>query len=96
MLEIKDNDKAEKESDYYANMAYLAELKFSIVKSELKDLGEDAFISVENDFEATGIVKRIPVNERQEILRFIKKYSTCSNKELGKHYFKESEYFPMI
>ena len=64
----------------------------------LKEIGQEKYLGkeplTEKEAQSWKRVLKIPLEEREELLDFMKKYPHLSDEELGKHLLKESEFFP--
>lgn len=83
--------------DYDANMLFHYGIKILVLQDELETLGESVYlsekISEETEKGIGELFNRFQLEDRKEMLSFIKKYPNLDRKKLAKHVFAESEFF---
>ena len=95
MLEFKKmtEDELRYYEKYDANLLKKAEAKMEIHLCALRKLGEESYLKG-NDPKNNYYMRCSDHEEREEILDLLRRYRTRDYKQLAKHYYNESEYYP--
>lgn len=96
MLEMRnDPDGGEtKKEKVEHNIIFHYECKILIARHYLKKYGKGWFLGEDCSIETEEKnIFDVPVEEKQDLIRFLEKKPYFSDKQLGKEMFRESEYF---
>lgn len=97
MLEYDEavEDEIEKNKDTQGNLAWNASLMLFALKIELKELGRERFLEIndlDDDKERHVFLRKMPHEERRFILDLFDRYPNMSDEKLGEKFVLEGEY----